>query len=127
VCAGDTGHAEVVKVVFDPSKVTYRQLCEGFFMMHDPTELNRQGPDVGEQYRSAIFCASPAQRATAEGLVKELTAAKAYDGKKIVTQIVDGGTFTAAEDYHQDYIAKTGRYCHGSNPWPKVLGAPAAR
>ena len=127
VCAGDPGHAEVVKVVFDPSKVTYRQLCEGFFMMHDPTELNRQGPDEGEQYRSAIFCASPAQRATAEALVKELTAAKAYDGKKIVTQIVDGGTFTAAEDYHQDYVAKTGRACHGTNPWPKVLGAPATR
>ncbi len=122
VCNGDTGHAEVVKVVFDPSKVTYHQLCEGFFIMHDPTQLNRQGPDVGDQYRSAIFCPTPEQAAIARSVIADLTKAGAYGGKKIVTQVVEGGTYFPAEDYHQDYITKTGRYCHGSNPWPQVLG-----
>jgi methionine-S-sulfoxide reductase len=123
ICRGDTGHAEVVKVVFDPTKVTYRQLLQGFFMMHDPTQLNRQGPDVGDQYRSAIFCATPAQAAAARAAIKELADDGSYGGKRIVTQVVEGGTFFAAEDYHQDYVEKTGRACHGSNPWPAVFGA----
>ena len=123
ICRGDTGHAEVVKVVFDPTKVTYRQLLQGFFMMHDPTQLNRQGPDVGDQYRSAIFCTTPAQAAAARAGITELADAGSYGGKRIVTQVVEGGTFFAAEDYHQDYVEKTGRACHGSNPWPTVFGA----
>ena len=122
VCYDDTGHAEVVKVVFDPSKVTYRQLLEGFFMMHDPTQLNRQGPDVGDQYRSAIFCTSPEQAAAARAFIEELSKAGSFGGKKIVTQVAEGGTFYAAEDYHQDYVTKTGRACHGTNPWPQVFG-----
>ena len=123
ICRGDTGHAEVVKVVFDPTKVTYRQLLQGFFMMHDPTQLNRQGPDVGDQYRSAVFCTTPAQAAAARAAITELADAGSYGGKRIVTQVVEGGTFFAAEDYHQDYVEKTGRACHGSNPWPAVFGA----
>lgn len=126
VCAGDTGHAEVVKVVYDPSKVSYRQLCEGFFVMHDPTQLNRQGPDVGDQYRSAIFCGSAEQASTARKVIADLTAAGAYGGKKIVTQVIEGGVYTPAEAYHQNYVERTGAYCHGSNPWPQVLGGAAA-
>jgi peptide methionine sulfoxide reductase msrA/msrB len=122
VCYDDTGHAEVVKVTFDPAKVTYRQLLEGFFMMHDPTQLNRQGPDVGDQYRSAIFCTTPGQAAAARAFIDELAKAGSFGGKKVVTQVVEGGTFYAAEDYHQDYVAKTGRACHGTNPWPQVFG-----
>ena len=131
VCEHSTGHAEVVKVVFDPAKVTYRQLVEGFFMMHDPTQLNRQGPDVGDQYRSAIFCATPAQAKAARDVIDGLAAAKAFGTKQIVTQVVEPAPrFWAAEDYHQDYVDRTGRACHGINPWPQVLGtgksAPAA-
>ena len=125
VCTGSTGHAEVVKVVFDPAKVTYRQLLQGFFMMHDPTQLNRQGPDIGDQYRSAIFCVSPEQAKEAREEIKALTDAKSFGGKKIVTQVVEGGTFFPAEDYHQDYVSRTGRACHGINPWPTVLGGAA--
>ena len=132
VCNHGTGHAEVVKVEFDPSKVSYRQLLEGFFIMHDPTQLDRQGPDVGDQYRSAIFCTSPEQVSAAKAYVAELGGAKSFGGKPIVTQIVDGGgKFYPAEDYHQDYVERSGRPCHGSNPWPQVFGqaakgAPAA-
>jgi peptide methionine sulfoxide reductase msrA/msrB len=123
VCEHGTGHAEVVKVEFDPAKVTYRQLVEGFFMMHDPTQLNRQGPDVGDQYRSAIFCTSPEQAKVARDYVAELAAAKAFGSRPIVTQVVDApATFWPAEDYHQDYVDRTGRACHGMNPWPQVLG-----
>jgi peptide methionine sulfoxide reductase msrA/msrB len=124
VCEHGTGHAETVKVEFDPTKVSYRQLLQGFFMIHDPTQLNRQGPDVGDQYRSAIFCATPEQAKEAKAYIAELTAARAFGGKPIVTQVVEGGgTFWPAEDYHQDYVDRTGRPCHGSNPWPEVFGA----
>ena len=122
VCYDDTGHAEVVKVTFNPSKVSFRQLLEGFFMMHDPTQLNRQGPDVGDQYRSAIFCPTPEQATAARAFIDELSKAGSFGGKRIVTQVAEGGTFYPAEDYHQDYVAKTGRACHGTNPWPSVLG-----
>ena len=123
VCEHGTGHAEVVKVEFDPSKVTYRQLLEGFFMMHDPTQVDRQGPDVGDQYRTAIFCTSPEQAKAAREYIAELTAAKAFGGKPVVTQVVEPAPrFWAAEDYHQDYVDRTGRACHGINPWPQVLG-----
>jgi peptide methionine sulfoxide reductase msrA/msrB len=127
VCTGKTGHAETVKVVFDPSKITYRQLLEGFFLIHDPTQLNRQGPDVGTQYRSAIFCATPEQERTAKAYIEELRARRAFGGKAIVTQVVSGGgPFYPAEAYHQDYVVNTGRPCHGSNPWPAVLGTADA-
>jgi peptide methionine sulfoxide reductase msrA/msrB len=129
VCEHGTGHAEVVKVEFDPSKVTYRQLLEGFFMMHDPTQLNRQGPDVGDQYRTAIFCTSPEQAKAAREYIAELADAKAFGNKPIVTQVVEPAPrFWAAEEYHQDYVDRTGRACHGINPWPQVLGtAPKAQ
>jgi peptide methionine sulfoxide reductase msrA/msrB len=129
VCEHGTGHAEVVKVEFDPSKVTYRQLLEGFFMMHDPTQVDRQGPDVGDQYRTAIFCTSPEQAKAAREYIAELADAKAFGNKPIVTQVVEPAPrFWAAEEYHQDYVDRTGRACHGINPWPQVLGtAPKAQ
>lgn len=117
VCGHGTEHAETVKVVFDPKKITYRRLLEAFFKMHDPTQFNRQGPDVGDQYRSGIWTTSDEQKREAEAFVKELTDKKAFGGKKIVTQIEPAKTFFAAEDYHQDYIEKTGRACHVQNPW----------
>jgi peptide methionine sulfoxide reductase msrA/msrB len=123
VCEHGTGHAEVVRVTFDPSKVSYRQLVQGFFMMHDPTQLNRQGPDVGDQYRSAIFCVGPEQEKVAREVIAELAGAKAFGSKEIVTQVIQPAPrFWAAEDYHQDYVDRTGRACHGVNPWPTVLG-----
>lgn len=126
VCSGRTGHAEVVKVAFDPSRVSYRQLLQGFFLMHDPTQVNRQGPDVGEQYRSAIFTANDRQLAEAKAMVAELTAAKVF-GKPIATIIEPAKTFYKAEEYHQDYVTRTGRACHAVDPWPKVFGTAAAR
>jgi len=126
VCGKKTGHAEAVKVVFDPSRVTYRQLLEGFFIMHNPTELNRQGPDVGDQYRSAVFTTSEKQIAEAKALIAELTAVRRF-GKPIVTVVEPAKTFYKAEQYHQDYVERTGRACHAVNPWPQVFGAAAAR
>lgn len=117
VCRGDTGHAETVKVVFDPKRITYRRLLEAFFAMHDPTQLNRQGPDRGSQYRSGIWTTSEEQKREAEAFVKELAATPKYAGRKIVTQIEPAKIFFAAEDYHQDYIEKTGRACHVASPW----------
>lgn len=117
VCNGDTGHAESVKVVFDPKRISYRRLLEAFFAMHDPTQLNRQGPDVGTQYRSGIYTTTPDQQRQAEEFVRELTQRKAFGGRPIVTQIEPAREFYPAEDYHQDYIVKTGRACHVANPW----------
>jgi peptide methionine sulfoxide reductase msrA/msrB len=117
VCGGDTGHAETVKVVFDPKRISYRRLLEAFFAMHDPTQLNRQGPDVGSQYRSGIWTVSKEQQREAEAFVKELQAKPSVVGRKIVTQIEPAKLFYAAEDYHQDYIVKTGRACHVASPW----------
>ena len=117
VCNGRTGHAESVKVVFDPQRITYRRLLEAFFKMHDPTELNRQGPDVGSQYRSGIWYTNEQQRREAEAYIGELTAARAFGGRKIVTQVEAAKTFWPAEDYHQDYVEKTGRVCHVADPW----------
>jgi methionine-S-sulfoxide reductase len=111
VCAGDTGHAESVKVVFDPGRVTYRQLLDVFFKNHDPTTLNRQGPDFGTQYRSAIFPATPEQKSQAEAFVKELQATPKFANRKIVTTIEPPAPFYAAEDYHQDYHKKHGGSC----------------
>jgi len=105
VCTGRTGHAEVVQITFDPNVVSCRELLEVFFAIHDPTTLNRQGNDVGTQYRSAIFYHSPEQKTIAEQVIKELTEAKFYDSP-IVTQVVPAGPFSLAEDSHQDYFAR---------------------
>lgn len=117
VCSGTTGHAEVVRVTFDPERITYRQLLRAFFAMHDPTQLNRQGPDVGEQYRSAIFAADEAQAAAAREYIRTLEAGKVY-ARPIVTEVVgaEGRPFHEAEEYHQDYVARTGRACHPMRP-----------
>jgi len=117
VCTDTTGHAETVKVVFDPKRITYRRLLEAFFVMHDPTQLNRQGPDVGEQYRSGIWFTSEEQRREAEKIIKEQMDKSAFGGKKIVTEVEEAKTFYPAEEYHQDYIVNTGATCHVTNPW----------
>jgi peptide-methionine (S)-S-oxide reductase len=102
VCDGDTGHAEVVRVAFDPARISYRDLLEIFFVIHDPTTLNRQGNDVGTQYRSAIFYHSAAQKAEAEKIIRELEQEKAFPGR-IVTEVVPVQDFYMAEAYHQEY------------------------
>ncbi|HEX3558059.1 MAG TPA: peptide-methionine (S)-S-oxide reductase MsrA [Pyrinomonadaceae bacterium] len=112
VCEGTTGHAEVVQVIFDPHEVTFRELLEVFFTIHDPTTLNRQGADVGSQYRSAIFYHTPAQRETAERTIAELTAARVWDAP-IVTEVAPLKEFYPAESYHQNYFESnpTQPYC----------------
>ncbi len=105
VCNGDTGHAEVVQVHFDPGIVSYRDLLNVFFAIHDPTSLNRQGADVGTQYRSAIFYHDEEQKRIAGELIKELNAQKIWDNP-IVTQVEKLDKFYMAEDYHQEYFAK---------------------
>lgn len=102
VCTGRTGHAEVIQVTFDPKKISYKELLEVFFKTHDPTTLNRQGADVGTQYRSAIFYHSPEQKAAAEQVKKEIEAAKVWDDP-IVTEISPFTVFYKAEQYHQNY------------------------
>lgn len=104
VCSGLTGHAEAVQVRYDPSQVTYEQILEVFFKTHDPTTLDRQGADVGTQYRSVIFTHDAAQRETAERIRKALDASGAYDAP-IVTEIADFEAWFPAEDYHQDYFS----------------------
>ena len=105
VCSGRTGHAEVVQITFDPSVVSFRELLEVFFTIHDPTTLNRQGGDVGTQYRSAIFYHSPEQRTVAEQVMAELEAEHVYDAP-IVTELTPFTVFYPAEAYHQDYFAR---------------------
>ncbi|MBI4567536.1 MAG: bifunctional methionine sulfoxide reductase B/A protein [Planctomycetes bacterium] len=117
VCGHATGHAETVKVVFDPRRITYHRLLEAFFVMHDPTQLNRQGPDVGDQYRSGVYFANERQQGEAEAFIRELARKKEYAGRKIVTEVQAAQTFWPAEEYHQDYIEKTGRACHVADPW----------
>jgi peptide-methionine (S)-S-oxide reductase len=112
VCTDETGHAEVVEVEFDPQQVTYRQLLDVFWQNHDPTTLNRQGPDVGRQYRSVIFYQNNEQKQIAEASRTELEAKQAFK-KPIVTEIAPAQTFYRAEDYHQQYLAKRGlSICH---------------
>ncbi len=105
VCNGDTGHAEVVQVRFDPSVVSYRDLLNVFFAIHDPTTLNRQGADAGTQYRSAIFYHNDDQKMIAEELIESLNAQKIWDSP-IVTQLAPLDKFYMAEDYHQEYFAR---------------------
>jgi|ERR1700680_4533051 len=112
VCTGRTGHAEVTQVIFDPSRVSYERLLDVFWQIHDPTTLNRQGPDHGTQYRSAIFFHTPEQEAAARASVQKLEAAKQFP-RPIVTQIVPAGDFYRAEEYHQRYFEKNGiNACH---------------
>jgi len=104
VCTGQTGHAEVVQITFDPAVISFRELLEVFFTIHDPTSLNRQGADVGTQYRSAIFYHSAQQKATAESVIAELNAAGLWPDP-IVTEVTPFEAFYPAEDYHQNYFA----------------------
>lgn len=112
VCTDRTGHAEVVEVSFDPARVTYEQLLDTFFELHDPTQLNRQGPDFGTQYRSSVFYHSDAQCMAAEKKIEELKVEGRFT-KPIVTQVVPAETFWKAEEYHQKYLEKRGMAtCH---------------
>ncbi|MBS7565586.1 peptide-methionine (S)-S-oxide reductase MsrA [Mucilaginibacter sp. Bleaf8] len=112
VCTGTTGHAEACNIVYDPSVISYDELLQAFFVAHDPTQLNRQGNDVGTQYRSAIFYHGAQQKQKAEYYIAKLNAAKAYKSK-IVTQVVPSTVFYKAEDYHQNYYNQNGSqpYC----------------
>jgi peptide-methionine (S)-S-oxide reductase len=119
VCSGSSGHAEVVRVTFDPAVVSYRDLLAVFFTIHDPTQLNRQGNDVGTQYRSAIFHHSEEQKREAEAVIAKLTADKLFSAP-IVTEIVPAATFYMAEDHHQEYFERVG----GGNPYCSFVIQP---
>jgi peptide-methionine (S)-S-oxide reductase len=108
VCTDLTGHAEVVEVTFDPAKISYDALLDAFWKLHDPTQLNRQGPDFGTQYRSAIFYHSSEQKAAAEASKQKLQESGSIR-RQIVTEITPASTFWKAEDYHQQYLAKRGQ------------------
>jgi peptide-methionine (S)-S-oxide reductase len=112
VCTDRTGHAEAIEITFDPDEASYKSLVEFFFKMHDPTQVNRQGPDVGTQYRSAIFYHSPEQKIIAEAVKGALDKSGKYR-RPVATQIVPAGTFYRAEEYHQRYFEKNGGpSCH---------------
>jgi peptide-methionine (S)-S-oxide reductase len=118
VCGGDTGHVEVVRVTFDPSQIKYRDLLEVFFSVHDPTTLNRQGNDVGDQYRSVIFYTSEEQEAEAEEMIATLNATKAFP-EPIVTTVEPAEKFYVAEGYHQEYYEN-----NATQPYCQVVIAP---
>ena len=118
VCNGDTGHAEVVQLTFDPDVISFRNLLDVFFTLHDPTQLNRQGNDVGTQYRSAIFWHTPEQKVEAEAMMTELASARSF-GAPIVTEIAEATTFYPAEDYHQRYFEQ-----NPNQPYCKFVVAP---
>ncbi|MBI4483870.1 MAG: peptide-methionine (S)-S-oxide reductase MsrA [Acidobacteria bacterium] len=118
VCTGTTGHAEVVQVTFDPKVISVKELLEIFFTIHDPTTLNRQGPDVGTQYRSVIFYRSQEQKAVAEQVIKDIQAAKMWSGP-VVTEVVPFKAFYEAEDYHQEYFK-----LNGEQPYCRLVIAP---
>ncbi|WP_341677900.1 peptide-methionine (S)-S-oxide reductase MsrA [Niveibacterium sp. SC-1] len=118
VCDGDTGHAEVVEVRFDPDEISYRDLLEVFFAIHDPTTLNRQGNDVGTQYRSVIYWTDAAQKAEAEAMIDLLAADQTFDGT-IVTELVPAPHFYVAEDYHQGYFR-----AHPQQPYCSYVVGP---
>ena len=105
VCSGQTGHAEVVQLTFDPSAVSFREILEVFFVIHDPTTLNRQGNDVGTQYRSAVFYHSLDQKFAAEQVIANLNSARIYDDP-VVTEVAAASSFYLAEDYHQEYYRR---------------------
>jgi peptide-methionine (S)-S-oxide reductase len=113
VCTDETGHAEVVELDFDPAKVSYQQLLDAFFTLHDPTTANRQGPDWGTQYRSAIFFHSPQQETEARAKIEQLNAEGRFKPRKVVTKVEPAQTFWRAEEYHQKYLEKRGQAsCH---------------
>lgn len=113
VCTDQTGHAEVVEIDFDNEKISYEQLLDAFFALHDPTTMNRQGPDWGTQYRSAVFFHSPEQEQQARAKIEQLTSEGGYAPRRVVTQVVPAETFWRAEDYHQRYLEKRGMAsCH---------------
>ncbi|HET9912994.1 MAG TPA: peptide-methionine (S)-S-oxide reductase MsrA [Anaerolineales bacterium] len=118
VCNGNTGHAEVVQIRFDPSVISYRDLLNVFFTIHDPTTLNRQGADIGTQYRSAVFYHDEEQKKIAEEVIKGLNAQKIWDNP-IVTEVTKFDKFYMAEDYHQEYFAK-----NPYQPYCQVVVAP---
>lgn len=118
VCSGMTGHAEAVRITFDPSEISYRDLLGVFFTIHDPTTLDRQGADIGTQYRSAIFYHSPEQRDAAEQVIDELNRNKVWDDP-IVTKVESADTFYPAENYHQDYFT-----ANPDQPYCQVVVAP---
>lgn len=118
VCTGKTGHAEVVQITYDPKIISYRELLEVFFTIHDPTTLNRQGADVGTQYRSAIFFRTPEEKATAEQEIHDLTQARVWD-RPIVTELTPFSAFFPAEDYHQNYFAN-----NPGQPYCQIVIAP---
>lgn len=118
VCMGTTGHAEVVQITFDPQLVSFKDLLQVFFTIHDPTTLNRQGADVGTQYRSAIFYHSPEQREIAEQVIAELTAARIWDDP-IVTEVTPLSEFYLAEEYHRDYYQR-----NPAQPYCQAVIAP---
>lgn len=118
VCSGRTGHAEVVRIEFDPSRISFADLLRVFYTIHDPTTPNRQGNDVGTQYRSVIFAQTPQQRADAEALIADLTAQKLWRGA-IVTEVADAASFFPAERYHQDYFAR-----NAYQPYCQAVVAP---
>ena len=118
VCSGMTGHAEVAQVTFDPSRISFREILEVFFTIHDPTTLNRQGADVGTQYRSAIFYHTPEQKPTAEQVIKDLNGAHIWNAP-IVTEVAPFRAFYPAEDYHQEYFRR-----NSNQPYCRVVIAP---
>jgi peptide-methionine (S)-S-oxide reductase len=118
VCSGATGHAEVVQVAFDPREVSFRELLEVFFTIHDPTTLNRQGGDIGTQYRSAVFYHTPEQERTAREVIAELGAAGLWDAP-VVTEVTPLDVFYPAEDYHQEYFAR-----NAEQPYCRAVVAP---
>ncbi|MFL6228560.1 MAG: peptide-methionine (S)-S-oxide reductase MsrA [Pyrinomonadaceae bacterium] len=118
VCTGATGHAEAVRISFDPSVVSYREVLEVFFTVHDPTTLNRQGGDVGTQYRSAIYYHTPEQREIAEATIADLNAEQIWDAP-IVTEVTPAAEFFTAEDYHQEYFQN-----NASQPYCRAVVAP---
>ncbi|MES2499432.1 MAG: peptide-methionine (S)-S-oxide reductase MsrA [Pseudomonadota bacterium] len=118
ICNGDTGHAEGIQITFDAEQISFEMLLDIFFVSHDPTTPNRQGNDVGTQYRSAVFCQNTAQREAVEKKINDLNAAKRFNAQ-IVTQINDAETFYAAEDYHQYYFDK-----NPSQPYCLAVAAP---
>ncbi len=118
VCTGRTGHAESVQVTFDPALISFREILQVFFTIHDPTTLNRQGADVGTQYRSAIFYHTPEQKAAAEEVISQLTAEKIWD-RPVVTELKPFTMFYPAEDYHQEYFAR-----NPYQPYCQIVIAP---
>ena len=118
VCSGDTGHAEVSQITFDPKVISLKDILEVFFTVHDPTTLNQQGNDVGTQYRSAIFYRNAEQKTVARQVIKEIEAAKIWN-RRIVTELEPFKEFYKAEDYHQEYFR-----LHGQQPYCRVVIAP---